>query len=296
MGARTTLASLSLLGLVTFTGTAFAADPDPLLEKVAALEKQVDTDTTAKANDALVGDVKSATALYKDADGKDALRDRVLALVGGITKVRVDAVAKAALLALGEIGDLRGAKYVRALLRPVDEGKTPVAIETAIQVAKKLPDSSLVEPLLDIVDTSKNVDAAAKAIDALGYFGAVKSKREKILVELCKSVARNLPGGKSHSQGNVGNTSAGSGPGGVAGGAGGGSTDPGTGTTGTAGQGASARWPALSAALPPALNKLTGTVCASAQDWFAMVKDHKSTLKTLFVNDDAAPPTPDAPK
>ena len=298
MGARKTLASLSFLGLLTFAGTASAADPDPLLEKIAALEKQVDADLAAKANDALVGDAKSAVMLHKEAVGKDVLRDRILAILGLITKVKADDILKVALLQLGETRDLRAAKYLRSFLRPVDTFKVSVGTETAIEVSKKLPDSSLVEPLIEIVDSSKNVAVAAKAIDALGYFGAVKNKREKILLELCKSVQRNMPGQRGSQAGGAGGDGAITG--GSANGDGGastsgmdGSVDTGPGTY-TSGQAASARWPALSEALPAALNKLTGTVCSSAQDWFAMVKEHKSSLKILFVNDGAAP-APDAP-
>jgi hypothetical protein len=293
MGTRTTLAWWSVLGLATCSGTAFAADPDPMLEKIAALEKQVEADIAAKAYDALVGDGKSAVALHKEAVGKDALRDRLLAILGGLTRVRADDVCKLALLQLGETGDLKGAKYLRSFLRPVDAFKIPIGTETSIEVAKKLPDSSLVEPLLDIVDASKNVACAAKAVDALGYFGGVKNKREKILVELCKSIQRNKPGQKGSQAGGGSGDGAisgggGSGDGGATGGGMDGSVDSGSSGSFTAGQAASARWPALSAALPGALNKLTGTVCGSAEDWFGMVKEHKSSLKLLFVADGAA--------
>ncbi len=304
MGTCSTLALLSLTSILSFSGTVFAADPDPMLEKVTALEKQVATDIEAKANEALVGDTKSAQALYRDVEGKDALKERIVTIVGSITKVRADDVSKAAILMLGEIGDLRGARYLRSFLRAVDTFKVPLNTEASIEASKKLPDSTLVEPLLDIVDNSKNVACAAKAIEALGYFGSVKSKREKILVELCKSVQRNLPGRKGQG-GNVGSSEAGSGPDGVggsgdsgsgtSGGGSGGSIDPGTGGSYSAGQANSARWPALSEVLPEALNKLTGSVCSSAQDWFAMVKQHKTSLKVLFVADTSAPPAPDAP-
>ena len=46
---------------------------------------------------------------------------------------------------------------------------------------------------------------AAKAMESLGAFGAVKNKREKILVELSKTTQQNKPGQKGHS-GSGGNT------------------------------------------------------------------------------------------
>lgn len=264
---------------IGFARGARAADPDPMLERVVALEKKTEADTTAKSFDALVGDARAALTLHRDLEGKDALKDRALAIVGALTKVRQDDVCRVAFGILGEMGDLKGAKYLRPNLRPLDDDKIPLAVEMSVVVAKQLPDDSLVEPLLAIVDASKNYSLAAKAIEALGSFAAVKSKREKILTELVKTVQKSQPGQKGKYGGGVGS---------------GDGTDGGTpmdgsvsgdGAPGTTSQGKSARWPALSGPLPDALNRLTGTVCGSADEWFATYKEHKSKLSVLFVTD-----------
>lgn len=282
MGIRSTLAFACVAATFSVAGTAFAADPDPLLQKFADLEKKVAADTSAKAFDALVHDASAAADLYKEAEGKDAFKDRALAIVGGLTKHKDDGVCKASLITLGDIGDLRGARFLRPNLRPMDEGKVPVAVDVSIDVAKKIPDTSLVEPLLAMVDSSKNYAVAAKALDALGAFGAIKNKRERILVELTKTVMKNRPGQKGQAGGGGGEDT-GSGPSGSDGNIGGDAY-------GNPNGGNAARWPALSAALPKALNELTGTSCNSAEDWSTMVKEHKDNLKVLFVNDGAKPP------
>lgn len=278
------------VGSLTFGRPARAAEPDLMLEKVVALEKKATADATAKSNEALMGDAKAAADLYRESEGKDPYRDRLLAIVGAITKVRQDDVCRTALTVLGEIGDLRGAKYLRGYLRPLDDAKIPVAVETAVVVAKQLPDDSLVEPLLAIVDTSKNFTLAGKAIEALGSFAAVKSKREKILTELVKTVQKSQPGAKGKYGGGGGGdgTSGGTAMDGSA--TGGPSADgsaAGEGSPGFSGQGQSARWPALSGPLPEALNRLTGTICGSAEEWFSTYKEHKSKLSVLFVADAA---------
>ncbi len=269
-----------LVGSLSFVRAARAADADPVLEKVVGLEKKTEADTTAKSNEALVGDAKAAADLYRECEGKDPYRDRILAIVGSITRFKQDDVCKIAFTTLGDIGDLKGAKYVRPFLRPFDDAKVPVNLEMAVTVAKQLPDDSLVEPLLAIADASKNYSFAAKAVEALGSFSAVKSKREKILTELVKTVQKSQPGAKGKYGGGNG---------------GGEGTDGGTpmdgsvsdGSYGQSNQGKSARWPALSGALPDALNRLTGTICGSADEWFATYKEHKSKLSVLFVADAA---------
>jgi hypothetical protein len=42
------------------------------------------------------------------------------------------------------------------------------------------------------------------------------------------------------------------------------------------------RWDALSGALTPALNQLTGQNCASAHDWFDLHDRYKNSLGQLF--------------
>lgn len=294
MGIRPSAAFVVLAAALAAPSPARAGDPDPLLEQLSTLEKTTEADIAAKAYDALVTDARNAAQLHKDAAGKDALRDRALAVVGSIVKVRNDDLQKAAIAILGDIGDEKGAKYVRGFLRPIDDLKVPAAVEATLAVIPKLPDDGLVEPLLQMVDASKNYGVAAKAITALGSFTASRRKREKILLELVKSVQKNQPGGKGKYGGGGGGgegTSGGSAmDGSGSGGSGNGEGNSGEGGTagGFTSQGQTDRWGPLSAALPEALTKLTGTAGSSAQEWFQLVKDNKGKLSALFVADAAS--------
>jgi len=289
MGIRTKVLVAFAVASLAWAGRCLAADADPLVEKTTALEKKVEADVAAKTAEALVADATAAADLYKEAEGKDALRDRALSILGTLSRVRDDGVVKASIGALGDLGDLRGARYLRGNLKVSDDGKVSAALEASLDAAKKLPESSLVEPLLAIVDASKNYTLAAKAIEVLGAFGAVKNKREKILTELTKTVAKSRPGakGKYGSGAGTGEGNTNPNPNGEGG------SGEGSGY-GTSNQPNSARWPALAAALPGALNALTGSSQGTAEDWIAQVKEHKDNLKVLFVGDGSKSDKPDA--
>ena len=97
----------------------------------------------------------------------------------------------------------------------------------------------------------------------------MKSKREKILEALVKSVAKSKSGGRGAAgKENVGNPDAPLGN--------------------TSNSGASNRWKELSEVLPTALNELTGHSESSAEGWFETVKNRKGKLGTLFTDLDQA--------
>jgi hypothetical protein len=262
-------------GLNSANGTsALAADEDPLVAKVTALETAVAEHVSAKASDALKDDITTAAGLYKENAKKDPLRERILKILGGLAKNRADDVAKAAILAIGETKDTAGAKYIRGFFHALDDKTTEsVALAASFEAAKKIPDDSLVDPLLSIVDDSKNIPVAVKAMDTLSKFGGLKHSREKILDALAKSVAKSKTGRKGYGAG------AGGGGVGDATGSGGSSGSP----TGTGQAGPADRWNALSAELPKTLNTLTGQREASADSWFDRIKQNKNSLGALFV-------------
>jgi len=269
MGILRTVLVSSALTLGSGGSIGFAADEDPLLEKLAELEAKVVEHTTAKSPEELKTDASTALALYRENAGKDPHRDRILKILGGLTKHKNDDVVREALVDLGETGDREGARYVKPFLKPCDDPKPTVGLETAIIVCKKLPHESLAEPLLAIVDDSKNLKVAAKAMESLGAFGLVKSKREKILEGLVKSVARSQSGGRG-AAGKENNA------------------NPDAGLGNTSNSGAGNRWKELSEVLPAALNELTGHSESSAVAWFTTYKDRKGKLGSLFTDLDQA--------
>jgi hypothetical protein len=249
------------------------APPDPLLEKIVEHEALVAKHKQEKAYQALVTDARTALALYKEGAGKDPYRERSLALIGTIVRATdEDAVVKSGLEALGETADLDGAKYVKPLLRQPNPKESSPILVAAIAAAAKLPASDLVEPLLQIVDDSKVFATSAAAMEALGHFGACKHKREKILLELAKTVEKNKPGQRPRPNSNQG-----------------GGLDPDPSVAGTTGTGrqseTAARWIALAPVLPKAANELTGQKLQTAEEWFDLVKENKSRLEKLFRDD-----------
>ncbi len=250
-------------------GLASAAEEDPIVAKLVELEARVAEHTAAKSVEQLKADASEALVLYRENAGKDPHRERILKVFAGLAKHRSDDVVREALVDLGETGDRDGARILRPLLKPCDEPKPTVALETAILVSRKLPHESLADPLLAIVDDSKNLKVAAKAMESLGAFGLVRSKREKILEGLVKSIAKSQSGGR-----------------GAAGKENNANPDAGLGNTSNAQAGN--RWKELSEVLPTALNELTGRNETSAEAWFVTVKDHKGKLGGLFADLDQA--------
>jgi hypothetical protein len=252
-----------LVASIGASTSARAADEDPMLPRLVALEASVATHVAAKGYDGLLEDVAAALAIAKENAQKEPHRERVLRVLGAIAKTKQDEVAKAAILALGETGDRHGAKHLRAFLRPVQELEIPVVVGAAIEASGKIPDDTLAEPLLAIVNDSKNFAAAAKAITALGAFGKSKAKREKIFETLLKSVVRNQPGGVPNGdRENVANPDGGLGQ----------QTRDGSG-----------RWKTLSPVLPAALNQLTGRNEATVDGWSSTVKAVRGKISDLFL-------------
>ena len=68
---------------------------------------------------------------------------------------RDPALAKPMLHTLGDIGDPRGAKYIKPYLRQRDPKKAPDLLKVAVAVSAEVCDASLVGPLLKIVLKSK---------------------------------------------------------------------------------------------------------------------------------------------
>lgn len=244
-----------------------------LTTKFKALAVEVKGHKKAKDYDALDGDLTRARELYEEASGEDKLRGQIVDLFGSISRgCKSDVVAPYVLDALADIGDLRGAKYIKPFLKQRNVKVSSSLLQKAVAAAGEVPDPSLVEPLLKIVEKSKTYGIAADAIESLARFGKCKKKRCKILERLCKSIKKSKPGGRPGMRG-------------------GGGMDDGSGSVsessamGQAG-GATARWNALARVLPGALNDLTGRDIHQATDWFDLVSESKGKLAILFTEDE----------
>ncbi len=242
------------------------AGGDEALAKVVEWEARIVQHQTAKDTEALAQDAKDGVSLHAAAPEKDPLRARVVKGIGALTKNRSKEVANAAIDALGETKDHGAAAYVRPLLRPVDDGEMPALTRAAVKAAGQIAADSLVEPLLSMMDESKNYDAAAKALEALGGFRECKRKREKILEEAVKSVLRDKPGGQRQGPRGGGENSSHETP------------DSG----GQTGNGPASRWGALTPVLVTSMNSLTGRTLTSPDEWFNQVRSHKNNLGELF--------------
>ena len=275
MAAQTGLAVsgrtfLWVLGGLFAVGIAVAAPVraetpvDPLVTKVTELETLVAQHKKEKAAPALVVDAKSAAALHKEVGERPDLKKRCLGVLDEIVDfVKEDGEKKSVLETIGSTGVPEAAKLVRPYLRQPDPEKSDPVLLTAIKVSAVIPASESVEPLLALLENSKEMGVATAAMEALGAFGKIKSKRVKILETCVKMVSQIQPSNVRKPK------STGSG------------VDPNSGGYTAGGGGATARWSALAPVLPGAMNKLTGQNLGSPQQWFQVVKDTRD-LNSLF--------------
>ena len=268
-----------------------AAADDAAASKAGRLEARCDalsdvvaTHLKKREYGSLDSDITEIKALYKavttaekdelEDDLRDDLKEMLVDLVRSMARGRhAKHTAVFVLRSLGELGDPNGAKTIRHYLRQPNPKESSPELQAAVAAAAHVPDDSLVEPLLKIVDRSKTFRIAADAIKSLGHFKTCTRKREKILEELVKSVKKNKPGGRPGMRG--GGTSGMDPNGGY------GSTSAPMGQEGSP----AARWSTLSPVLAKAMNQLTGQKLTSAEDWFIAVHDAKGHLDSLFTND-----------
>jgi hypothetical protein len=261
---------LWILGGLFAVGAAVAAPVraetpvDPLVTKATELETLITQHKKEKAAQALLVDAKSAAALHKEVGDRPDLKKRCMGFLDDIVDfVREDSEKKSVLDTIGSTGAPEGAKIVKKYLRQPDPEKSDPVLLTAIKVAGLLPASETVEPLLGFVENSKEMGVAAAALESLGSFGKIKSKRVKILETCVKVVSQVQPGGRGRPK------------------AGQGAMDPNAQGYSNGTSSATARWGALAPVLPASMNKLTGQNLGSPQQWFQVVKD-TTNLNTLF--------------
>lgn len=271
-----------LTGLVFFFSAgllvtpAGAADESAPSDTLPALQADLKVYKKTKDVSSLVRACNRASILYDDVT-TDKQRKLLVDIVGKMPSIKKDEdVVHASLDALGEMADPKGAKYIKRYLKIVKKDKASKTLKLAIRTAAKVPEKSLVGPLLRIFQTTKVVSAQRMAAQSLANFRSVKKYRAKILETLISEVKKVKPGGP-------GRMSGGGGPGGVDPTYGGGL---GTGTGGYGEpSGPTAVWSALAPILPSLLNKFTGQSLSSLDDWFGVYNQNKSKPQVLFIDE-----------
>ncbi len=278
--ARVTTARVAVLGFAALLGViaaprapAAADDPAPgagdLPTKVSELEARLKEHVAAKAAAALLEDAHQATLLHKLAGEAAVLKKRLLAVHETVLRsVKEDREREKVFEELVSTGDPAGGRLLKPYLKQPNVKEADSLLLAAIKAAGVLACPENADPLLLVFEKSKHLGAAAAALEALGGFREVKSRREKILETVAKSVQQNMPGTRP-------------GPRGPGGGVG--DPVPDTGTPNPNGSDASARWAALAPVLPRALNHLTGRSIATAEQWFLTVRQ-VDRLAELFAS------------
>jgi hypothetical protein len=248
--------AVGCLAMLCGVGAATAAPTAEELEtSIAALELEVKEHLTTKAPGPLLLDGQKAAAIYPDTKDVPAARKRLKLIFETVLKaMKEDVDRKAAFDILVGTKDPELGPLLRPYLRQGNVKESDPLLLAAIRSAGALPCSENAEPLLTIYDKSKHMVATTAAMEALGAFRTVRSRREKILETLVTDVKRVKPGGRPGVRGG-GGSGMGEDPGGT------GSNNPSPGDP-------AARWGMLSPLLPKVCNQLTGQNIGSAEMWF----------------------------
>jgi hypothetical protein len=265
--ARSAPAAFLLLALLALAAAvpALAEDGGSDAERFCAtVTEQVKGHVANKDEAGLAKDALSVLALHKMAGEDKALRRKALALFGDILRAATaDGTRVAALEALAEAADVDGAEILKPYLAQRDPREADSVLLAALKAARKMPDSSLVSPLLKVFEKSKHDGAAREAMESLGYFHDARGQRVKIFETIVDEVRRTKPGVKGYEKGNIG--------------------EEGASATGEAGR---SRWAALKQVLPPTLSRLTGRDLygVTAEEWFTLADEYKGRTAALFLD------------
>ena len=162
--------------------------------KAAELEALAAKHVAEAADDALEGDLKTAASLFCQAsDAK--IRSRLVAVTGAILRgTKRESTDRAAIRALGAMGDPAGYASVQPFLVLPNPEESPPLMADAIAAASKMRSDESVPALLLLVQTSRIMPIAVAAMKAFSTFGRNEATRVKILVGLVETVKQDVPG------------------------------------------------------------------------------------------------------
>lgn len=272
MGFTTTV--LVILAVVLSTTRSLRAEDakkPSLQDRLKAWKIDVKTHRKKRDASALKTDFEKARSLYEDAASDEKLRGKLITAFGTAAKGSKDEeLHKSVIMLLSDLGDVRGARYLKPYLKQRDKSVASPLLDLAVGAAADLPDACLVGPLLKIVTDSRHMGILQDAVASLGKYRSVKSKRVKIIEVLLKAAKKCKPGGRPRMRGPQESLDGGFGEGG-----------PPQGREGSP----TARWNALCRSVPRALKELTSIEQSSVQDWFLIAKSNKGKLGKLFPKD-----------
>ena len=258
---RTALALPLLLAVLMVSTPAFAGESVPPSPKTATTTDAPDhakllrKHLREKDGDAIRADLEQIAAAYAGI-GQKATRTRMLDAVGKAVRFRNEDIQSAALDTFEEMKDPAAWKHYRFLLTKPFKKSFPRLASQAMDVTRALTPDAAVQPLLKILKKSKNLRAAAKALDTLGAFKESR-QRSKILGEIIAVTQKEKPGVRGRDNTVV------YGP-------------------RHSGDEARNRWQALAGPMVDAANELTGQELGSAEEWFNTWRTSKRNPSTLF--------------
>lgn len=241
----------ALVAVLAFAAPANAADTTKAPDHVKLLRGHL----RAKDGDAVKNDLDSIAVAYAETEGK-VVRKRMLAAVGQVLRIKNEDLQSAALDAFEEMKDPAAWKYYGSLLKKDFRKGFPRLASQAMDVTRALTPESAITPLLTIVKKSRNLAAAAKAVDTLGAYRHSR-QRVKILGALIAATQKERPGVRGRDNTVV------YGP-------------------RYTGEQARSRWQALARPMVSAANELTGQDYRSPEDWFDVWRKSKRKPQELF--------------
>lgn len=247
-----------LMAVLTFAASAHAADTakEPAVEAdhVALLRGHLKT----KNGDGIRVELQAIADVYATTESK-VVRGHMLSAVAKVLRMKNETLQSAALDAFEDMEDPAAWKHYGKLLKKPFKNEFPRLASQAMDVTRALKPEQAIKPLLRIVKKSKNLAAAAKAVDTLGAYKQSR-QRTRILGELIAATLKERPGVRGRDNTVV------YGP-------------------RQTGEQARSRWHALVRPMVDAANELTGQDYGSAEDWFDVWRTHKRKPAELFQDD-----------
>lgn len=241
----------ALVAVLAFAAPADAADASDAPDHVKLLRDHL----RAKDGDGIKDELNLISAAYGRTAGK-VTRTRMLAAVGQALRMKNEDIQSAALDAFEEMKDPDAWRHYGSFLKRSFKKEFPRLSSQAMDVTRALTPDAAIAPLLLIVKKSKNLAAAAKAVETLGAYRQSR-RRMKILAALIAATQKEKPGVRGRDNTVV------YGP-------------------RSTGEQARNRWHALARPMVVAANELTGQDYASAEDWFDAWRTYKRKPRELF--------------
>lgn len=241
-----------LAGLLVPSARAGGDEGSTLNARIAEHSRRLAEDRRDRDIHGIHEEIWNAVALYREAQGADAcqtLGAKLVREVGALCRHGDDRIRRAAIEALGAMRDEGGARYLRPFLKPGSEKPADPLTLAAIDSSAAVRDASLVDPLLRIVERCPCPLATRRAVEALSGYCQVESKRVEIVLGLLAAARAEAPADEDAAR---------------------------------ASEEDLARWRALSAAVPPALSRLTGHEASTLDEWFRLVDERKGDVSGLF--------------